>query len=92
MVRPLIPLHLRAASQAATVERRVKTLENRVAPGAQTGVIPSGYTSGNPTVTVGSDTSATGPYQYLSGYTPAAGDTVALVWLAGTWLVIGKLA
>ena len=58
---------------------------------AQAGVISPSYTSGNPMVTVGSDTTLTGPYQHLSSYTPAASDHVALLWVAGAWCVIGKL-
>jgi hypothetical protein len=92
-VPPLVPLHQRAASKAATLERRVKLLEIKADNSlpAQTGVISPTYTSGNPMVTVGSDTTATGPYQHLSSYTPAASDHVALLWVAGTWTVLCKL-
>ena len=92
MTRPLVPLHQRDASGKATLERRVKALEIRADGSlpAQAGVISPSYTSGNPMVTIGSDTTATGPYQHLSSYTPVAGDPVALLWAAGSWLVIGK--
>jgi len=91
---PLVPLHQRAASKQSTLERRVKALEIRADGSlpAQAGVISPAYTSGNPMVTVGSDTTLTGPYQHLSSYTPAASDHVALLWVAGTWIVLGKLA
>lgn len=94
MPRPLVPLHQRDASGKATLERRVKALEIRAdsALAPQTGVVSPSYTSGNPTVTVGSDTTATGPYQHLASYSPAANDPVALLWVAGAWVVIGKLA
>lgn len=90
---PLVPLHQRAASKAATTERRLKLLEIRADNSlpAQTGVVSPSYTSGNPMVTVGSDTSVSGPYQHLSSYAPAANDAVALLRVAGAWVVIGKL-
>jgi hypothetical protein len=92
--RPLVPLHQRDASGKATLERRVKALEIRAdnTLPAQTGVVSPSYTSGNPMVTVGSDTSATGPYEHLASYSPAAGDPVVLVRVGGTWVVIGKTA
>lgn len=88
------PLAKRGASRQAGVERRVQVLEQRLnaSPAAQTGVIDPAYSSGDPNVTVGADTSLTGPYQYLSGYTPAAADPVALLWVGGTWIVLGKLS
>jgi hypothetical protein len=94
VARSLVPLHQRDASQKSTLERRVKALEIRADGSlpAQAGVISPSYTSGDPMVTVGSDATATGPYQYLSGYAPAAGDVVALLWVAGAWLVIGTTA
>jgi hypothetical protein len=94
MPRPLVPLHQRDASGKASLERRVKLLEIRADNSlpAQTGVISPSYTSGDPMVTVGSDATTTGPYQHLSGYTPAASDAVALMRAAGTWIVLGKLS
>lgn len=94
MARPLVPLHQRDASGKASVERRVKALEMRADTSlpAQAGVVDPSYTTGNPMVTVGSDTVLSGPYQYLSGYSPAASDAVALLWVAGAWVVLGKLA
>jgi hypothetical protein len=94
VTRFLVPLHLRDASGKATLERRVKLLEIRADNSlpAQAGVISPSYSSGNPMVTVGSDASETGPYQHLSSYTPVASDAVALLWVAGAWAVIGKLA
>jgi hypothetical protein len=93
MPRPLVPLHQRDASGKSTLERRVKALEIRADNDlpAQKGVVSPSYTSGDPMVTVGADTTTTGPYQHLSSYTPAASDHVALLRVAGAWLVIGKL-
>lgn len=93
MGRPLVPMHQRDASNKTALERRVKLLEIRADNNlpAQPGVISPSYTSGDPMVTVGSDASLTGPYQHLSSYTPVASDAVALIRLAGTWVVLGRL-
>lgn len=76
----------------------IKQLKQTVAvlePGcyvvAYSGTIPATYTSGDPTVTLPSGT-VLGPLQHLSGYTPAAGDTVALIPIGQTYIVLGKLA
>lgn len=95
MPRGLVPLHARRdLSNAASLQRRVQLLETRMdaAVPAQAGVIDPAYTTGDPRVTVGADAALTGPYKHLSSYTPVAGDTVALQWTAGTWVILGRLA
>jgi hypothetical protein len=57
-----------------------------------TGVIDPGYTSGDPNVTVGTDTTLSGPYQHLSSYTPVASDSVILISLGTTWVILGRPA
>lgn len=57
------------------------------------GTIPSTYGgTGRPTVIFdGEDSASTKAYPYLSSYTPAADDRVALVKFGHTWLIIGAI-
>jgi hypothetical protein len=54
------------------------------------GTIDAGYTSGRPMVDLATGTTI-GPCPYLAQYTPAAGDTVLLVPVGQTYIVIGRI-
>ncbi len=92
----------RIAENARSTERRLRKLETRTAGidsgmplGLLPGVIASTYTSGDPMVVVNGAAAATGPYQYLTSYTPTANDNVILAPVGGTlkaYIVIGKLS
>ena len=58
------------------------------------GVIDSGYTSGDPQVLVNGATTLSGPFEYLTSYTPAANDSVLLApcGALGSYVVLGKLS
>lgn len=89
----------RFAADLGALYRRVTMLENRTGNidsgtliQTLTGTIDPAYTGvGNPSVQISGAASLTGPYQYLSGYAPAAGDNVLLV-PSGTTYVIAGLA
>lgn len=67
----------------------------RVPPLFVLGKIDPAYTSGRPKVVFDDDTSqtATGPYPYVSSYTPAADDRVLLarVGVSGKYVILGKI-
>lgn len=54
------------------------------------GTIPAGYSSGRPTVTLSTGVTI-GPLQYVSTYTPHAGDTVLLVPVGQAYVVVGAV-
>lgn len=101
-----MPLHppalgQRFASVMKDLQMRVTKLESRTASidsGWPLAVLPAvvdaGYTTGDPQVYINGATALSGPYQYLSSYTPAAGDNVlvAPVGATRTYVVLGKLA
>jgi Glycine-rich domain len=79
----------------ADMRRRLQVAEHRLDshPPAATGVISPSYSgTGNPQVTITGQTSLSGPFQFVTSYTPAAGDTVLLMPLNGTLIITGKLS
>lgn len=92
--------HARLADNAKATQARLAKLESRTSGidsgmplGLLPGVIASTYTSGDPMVLVNGAATATGPYKYLTSYTPAANDPVILAPVGGTmkaYVVIGK--
>lgn len=100
----LYPAKLGAARNSAWfqgIERRVKHLETRTGsidsgwPLAMLpGVISGTYTTGDPEVYVNGSSALSGPFKYLTSYTPAANDPVILapVGVSRTYIVIGKLS
>jgi len=57
-----------------------------------TGVIPTGYTTGWPTITFdGESTTGSRQYPYLSSYSPVAGDRVILAMLTHSGVIMGKI-
>lgn len=95
------PVDRRHAAAMADLKRRVAKLETRTA-GIDSGfplmvlpgVISGSYTSGDPEVYVNGSATLSGPFQYLSSYTPAAGDSVILLPVPALqgYVVAGKLA
>ncbi|MDP4158135.1 MAG: hypothetical protein Q8911_00015 [Bacillota bacterium] len=56
------------------------------------GMIPSGYTTGRPTVKFdGESTASTRTYPYLSSYSPASNDRVLLAVVGHGAVIIGKI-
>jgi hypothetical protein len=56
------------------------------------GNISSTYVSGKPKVKIdGESVDSTRTYPYLSSYTPAANDRVALAYMGHCWVVLGKI-
>lgn len=94
--------HDRLAANGKSTQQRLAKLESRTAGidsgfplGLLPGVISSSYTSGDPMVAVNGAAEATGPYKYLTSYTPAAGDSVILAPVGGSmkaYVVIGKVS
>ncbi|MFC4768748.1 hypothetical protein [Effusibacillus consociatus] len=61
-------------------------------PAFRLGTIPTGYTSGRPTVLFDGETTASSrKYPYLSSYTPAANDKVLLGRVGNGWAILGKI-
>ena len=97
-------LEQRFAHHQADVVRRLKKLETRTSwfdTGSPLNLLPGeidpAYTTGDPHVYVNGSANLTGPYQYLTSYTPTASDAVLLapVVLAAsgaTWVILGKLS
>lgn len=82
------------------LQRRVGKLETRTAGidsgfplMLRTGVIDSGYTSGDPMAHFNGASALSGPYQHLASYTPAAGDTVVLAPIGAlqSYVILGRL-
>lgn len=94
--------HERLAANGKSIERRLRSLETRTAGidsgmplGLLPGVISSSYTSGDPMVVVNGEAAASGPYRYLTSYTPVANDPVILAPVGGTlkaYIILGKLS
>jgi hypothetical protein len=92
--------HARLAANSQATQSRLAKLESRTAgidsgmPVALLpGVISSSYTTGDPMVLVNGAATATGPYKYLTSYTPVANDPVILAPVGGSmkaYIVIGK--
>jgi hypothetical protein len=89
---------------AATLKQllaRVAKLESRTA-GIDSGyplaclpaVISGSYTSGNPQVYINGSPNLTGPYAYLSPYTPTAGAAVYVLPVGAqqTYIILGATA
>lgn len=56
------------------------------------GTIPSGYTSGRPTIQFdGESTVSSRTYPYISGYVPAVGDRVLLAVVGNGGVILGKI-
>jgi hypothetical protein len=106
VTRYTVPLDKRFGQQLTDVLRRVAKLERRTA-GIDSGmplaalpaVIDSGYTTGDPKAYINGSAALTGPYQRLSSYTPAAGDSVLVLPLPvtagqgpGVYVILGKLS
>ena len=95
------PLGSRFAAKLIALQRRVTKLESRTSgidsgfPLAMLpGVISGAYSSGNPQVYVNGAATLSGPFQYLTTYTPAAGDSVLLapVGVLQGYVILGKLS
>lgn|SRR5487761_43747 len=94
--------HDRLAANGKSVQQRLKALETRtlgidsgMPVALLPGVIDSAYSSGDPHVHVNGSATLTGPYKYLTSYTPAANDNVILAPVGGTmkaYIVIGKIS
>lgn len=58
------------------------------------GVIAGTYVSGDPQVYINGSNTLSGPFQYVTSYTPVANDAVLLAPLgvSKTYVVIGKLS
>lgn len=92
----------RVAARGMGTDARLAKLESRTAGidsgmplGLLPGVIDSAYSSGDPKVYVNGSAVLSGPYRYLTSYTPAANDAVLLAPVGGTLrehIVIGKLS
>lgn len=92
----------RLAAKNRSTEQRLTRLETRtlgidsgMPVALLPGVIDSGYTSGDPHVHVNGSPTLTGPYKYLTSYTPVANDAVILAPVGGStkaYIVIGKLS
>lgn len=52
-------------------------------------VIDAGYASGSPMALVNGSATLTGPYQVLGAYVPAAGDSVLVIPVQGSYVVLG---
>lgn len=94
-----LPLEARFTEALRKIVARIGRLEQRTLvldPGCfvvcYTGQIPGSYVSGDPTVVITGQTTATGPYKYLTSYTPHAGDTVLLIPAGQTYIVAGTYA
>jgi hypothetical protein len=96
---PLIG-HARLAANSKSTQSRLAKLESRTAAidsgfplAVLPGTIDSGYTTGDPMVHV-NGAALTGPYKYLTSYTPTAGDSVILapVGPSKTYVILGKLS
>lgn len=96
------PLDQRFAHTLQSMLRRITKLETRTAvidSGWPLAALPadvdSGYSgSGDPMAYINGSSTLTGPYQCLTSYTPAAGDSVLAlpVGATQTYVIIGKLA
>jgi hypothetical protein len=79
------------------MQSRLRKLEKRCASfdsGLPLNMLPGVVASASPLmVTVNGAASATGPYQYLSSYTPAVNDAVLLAPVNAmyAWIVLGKI-
>lgn len=85
----------------ASILRRLTTVETRTAcidSGFPLAVLPavidSGYASGDPKVYINGSTTLSAKLQYLTSYTPAAGDAVLVVPVGvnQAYVIIGKLS
>lgn len=95
------PLLARFSATLQALARRVTKLETRTA-GIDSGfplmmlpaVIDSAYTTGDPQVYLNGATVLSGPFQYVTSYTPAAGDSVlcAPVRSLQSYVIVGKLS
>jgi hypothetical protein len=93
--------HDRNSAFFSGMQKRVTKLETRTSsidsgfPMAMLpGVIQSGYTTGDPQVYVNGAAALSGPFKYLTSYTPVSGDSVLLAPLgvSRSYVVIGKLS
>jgi hypothetical protein len=92
--------HERLAANGKSIQRRLTALETRtlgidsgMPVGLLPGVISASYTSGDPQVYVNGAAALSGPYKYLTSYTPAANDNVILAPVGGSmkaYVIIGK--
>jgi hypothetical protein len=77
------------------LESRTAMLDSTFPLAVLPGVIDAAYTgTGDPMVTVNGAATLSGPYQYVTSYTPAAGDSVLLVPVPAlaAYVIIGKLS
>jgi hypothetical protein len=91
-----LPLDARFVAFLRSLPGRITRLEQRTLmldPGCYvvcyTGQIPGSYVSGDPTVVITGQSTATGPYQHLTSYTPHANDTVLLIPVGQTYIIAG---
>lgn len=87
--------HKSTQDRLTRLETRTLGIDSGMPLGLLPGVISSSYTSGDPMVVVNGAASASGPYKYLTSYTPAANDSVILAPVGGAmkaYIVIGKLS
>jgi hypothetical protein len=95
----------RFAADLREMRRAITKLQSRTA-GIDSGaplaalpaVIDAAYSSGNPKAHINGSATLTGPYQHLTSYTPAAGDSVLVLPTPVTapgvtaYVVLGKLS
>jgi hypothetical protein len=95
------PITQRFQATLAALQTRLTKLETRTSgidsgfPLAMLpGVIDAAYTTGDPMVTVNGAAALSGPYQHVTSYTPAAGDSVILapVGATQTYVILGRLS
>lgn len=87
--------HRTTQDRLTRLESRTLGIDSGMPLGLLPGVISSSYTSGDPMVVVNGAAAASGPYRYLTSYTPAANDSVILAPVGGSmkaYIVIGKLS
>ncbi|MGH3437146.1 MAG: hypothetical protein ACRDRN_11845 [Sciscionella sp.] len=91
-----LPIEDRFMAAIRALLGRVQRMEQRTLvldPGClvvcYTGMIPASYTTGDPTVVITGQSTASGPYQHLTSYTPHANDTVLLIPAGQTYIVAG---
>jgi hypothetical protein len=82
------------AERVVKLETRTNSIDSGWPLAILPGVIQSGYTSGDPEVYVNGQSTLSGPFKYLTSYTPASGDTVILapIGVQKSYVILGKLS
>jgi hypothetical protein len=87
--------HRNTQQRLTRLESRTLGIDSGMPLGLLPGLIDASYTSGDPHLYLNGAAALSGPYRYLTSYTPAANDTVILAPVGGTlkaYIVIGKLS